>query len=852
MPPKKPTIRRITSTGKRAGGSPPPGQRRPVKTSKPRARKEPPAAPAARAAGRKSSEGSGRKKPAERAVGRKKPAGRPAGKKKTTGRTTSKKKPAARGASSAKPDRAVRRTQRVEPAAKTAGGRKTASAPPPAGDERGGTSTPAGGASQAKSDERLLNAGSKFPVVGIGASAGGLEAMRELFDKMPTNTHMAFVVITHHHPGHVTMLPELLGKVTKIPVIEIEDGIELQPNRVFVATGKPVTIENNILHEVEQTPVQRPPLPVDIFFRSLAEDRKHLAICIVLSGTGTDGSLGLRAIKAEGGLTIVQETQTARYTGMPSSAIATAQADRILPVGEMPQYLVAYAQSLSAPGAGREEAGSKEAPESELQEVFRLIRARTGHDFHGYKTNTLRRRIDRRMTVHCLTDIQAYVRFLKTNPLEVDSLFKELLVGVTSFFRDPQAFESLADNVLPTLMSGRRDGTDFRVWVVGGGTGEEAYTVSILLDEMANRFKKFFKFQVFSTDLDEDAIALARVGRYPEGIANDVPPDKLEHYFEKENGTYRISKRIRDMVIFAPQNVISDPPFTKLDLVACRNVMIYMNSELQKQLLPLFHYSLKPNGILMLGPSESIGGHNELFETLSKKYKIYRRREGTRETLPGLPLLSRKSELRTHFKSKAPDSAVHQSRFGEPTEHLLLDRFVPLAVLVNRQFEVVYVHGRTGLYLELAAGRPPWNITDMAREGLREHLVSILRQVTKKGGEIVRRGVSVKSNGGWTEVDLSATMLLEPENMAGLILVTFRTPERGGGADDTNGLSRGDRDANMEKELQDTRHMLQTTVEELEASNEELRSTNEELQSANEELQSINEELETSKEELQS
>jgi two-component system CheB/CheR fusion protein len=692
-------------------------------------------------------------------------------------------------------------------------------------------------------------------VVGIGASAGGLEALRELFGAMPTDTGMAFVVVTHHHPGHTTMLPELLSKDTEMQVVEIHDGMELEPNRVYVATGKPISVENNILRESTSDTGRTPMLPIDFFFRSLAEDRKHLAVCIVLSGTGTDGSLGLKAIKGEGGMAMVQEAHSARYAGMPSSAIATAQADYIVPVAKIPERLVAYGDNLVATKTVPDSGKATKERNGAMQDVFRMVRARTGHDFSAYKASTLLRRIDRRLNVHRLKKVQDYVRLLKNNPQEISILFKEFLIGVTSFFRNPQAFESLTGGALRDLLSIRPEGSGFRAWVVGCGTGEEAYTVAILVHETAKQLDKRFDFQVFATGLDHDAIEFARTGRYPAGIANDVPPDKLERYFDKEDSMYRIRKEIRDMVIFAPQNVISDPPFTKLDFIACRNVLIYMNTALQNRLLPLFHYALKLDGLLMLGPSETIGTFGELFDTLDKKNKIYRRRETAVTVLPELTIHNRKHELfRGYGERHQLHPEKHPRQLGDAAQRTLLDRYVPAAVIVSPQNEVLFVHGRTAPYLEPAPGEPPWNVLDMARKGLRDRLATALREAAVENSEVVRHGIRVKTNGGQVTVDLSVMRLKEPQSLAGSTLIIFRSSPPEAGPEEKVKDAEGDdsRVSDLERELQYTKESLQTTVEELETSNEELKSTNEELQSTNEELQSTNEELETSKEEMQS
>lgn len=437
-----------------------------------------------------------------------------------------------------------------------------------------------------------------FPVVGIGASAGGLEALEELLDNMPADTGMAFVVVTHQHPGHTSLLPELLGRDTEMPVTEAADGTVLEANHVYVAPpGWHLAMLNGTVHRMELASEPAPRLPIDYFFRSLAQDQKERAICIVLSGTGTDGTLGLRAIKGESGMAMVQEPQSARYAGMPASAQGTGLADYVLSPAAMPQQLVAYArgpylssrtrQSLDGVGSGQPKSGDfgyesadfGYVPAEPMQKIFLLLRNRTGHDFSDYKANTIRRRIERRMNVHQLEKPKQYVRYLQENPHEIDTLFKELLISVTSFFRDPESWEALAAGPLPELLKSRPDNYTLRAWVPGCATGEEVFSLAIVFRECMDRIDRHFDVQVFGTDLDSAAVDAARLGQFPSGIGVDVSPKRLERYFTHEDSIYRIRKEVREMAVFAPQNVIKDPPFTKLDLLSCRNLLIYLNAD---------------------------------------------------------------------------------------------------------------------------------------------------------------------------------------------------------------------------------------------------------------------------------
>jgi two-component system, chemotaxis family, CheB/CheR fusion protein len=699
----------------------------------------------------------------------------------------------------------------------------------------------------------------RFPVVGIGASAGGLEALDDLLEHMPPDTGMSFVVVTHQHPGHTSLLPELLGKCTTMPVVQAKDGARLRPNCVYVAPpGGYVAVLRSHLHLMEGPAKKEiPPLPIDFFFRSLAADQKERAICIILSGTGSDGTLGLKAVKGESGMAMVQEVKSARYAGMPSSAIATSLTDYIQPPAAMPAQLIAYAKGVLQ--YGRLSEAEERVPEMEqpLQKVFLLLRTRTGHDFSSYKMSTMRRRIERRMNVHQISRAAQYVRFLQENPHEIDILFRELLIGVTNFFRDPEAFEVLAGDPLRDLFKDRTDNGTIRIWVPGCSSGEEAYSLAILFREAVRKLNRSFETQVFGTDLDTEAIEAARQGRYPAGIAIDVGPERLKEYFSLQDASYQIRKQIREMCIFAPQNLIKDPPFTKLDLISCRNLLIYLNSDLQKRLLPIFHYALKPGGILFLGPSETIGAYGGLFEVLDKRWKIYRRRElPVGHPLPEIPAQPA-GRLHGEQTPGLPGRRTREVRISSLVEGLLLARFAPASVVINERGDIVYIHGRTGAYLEPGSGQPRMNILEMAREGLKIGLASAMREAMAQDSEAIREHVRVRSNGEFTYVNLSVARISEPEAVRGLLLVMFRPSlagaskqgPKGKGGKSATGPSRMQE---VERELRYTKESLQTTVEELETSNEELKSTNEELQSTNEELQSTNEELETSKEELQS
>ncbi len=697
-----------------------------------------------------------------------------------------------------------------------------------------------------------------LPIVGLGASAGGLEALEKFFAQVPPDCGIAFVVVTHLHPGHVSLLPELLGKCTRMRVKTAANGMAVEPNTVYMSLPKGyLAILHGTLHVTEPDETGLLRLPIDHFFRSLAEDQKERAIGIVLSGTGTDGTLGLKAIKGAAGMTMAQEPNSAKYGGMPASAIATGVVDYILPVERLPQQLVAYNNGpylASAASDLADDAGLSEP----LQKIIVLLRAHTGNDFSLYKVNTIRRRIERRINVHQLPGPQQYLRLLQENPHELDLLFNELLIGVTSFFRDPEAFTALAKLALPKLLTDRPEDSPVRVWVAGCASGEEAYSLAMLLQESMDHLKQHYPVQIFGTDLDNAAIEAARTGLYPEGIARDVRPQRLARFFLKEEISYRIKKEIREMVIFAPQNVLKDPPFTKLDLVACRNLLIYVKPGAQERLLSLFHYALKPGGVLFLGSSESLTGLGDHFAVMNKKWKIFARKDAAgRFALPHeftAPSVTRPEAS----ASGVPDPVAHtrKQQLATLLEKTLLSRFAPASVIANDRGDILHIHGRTGDYLEPATGQPRLNVLEMAREGLRIELPAALRRAASQKGEVVHEGVRVKTNGDFVCVRLTVIKLTEPESVRGLFLITFQ-PEPGvkrpaGKAARTAAKTHPGRIPELERELQFTKETLQGTVEELETSNEELKSTNEELQSTNEELQSANEELETSKEEMQS
>lgn len=695
-----------------------------------------------------------------------------------------------------------------------------------------------------------------LPVVGIGASAGGLEALEEFFRRLAPDTGMAFVVIQHLDPDHQDIMPELLQRFTAMPVIQAGDGMGLEPNSVYVIPpSKYLSLLDGVLYLLEPTEPRGRRLPIDFFFRALADERHERSVGVILSGMGSDGTLGLRAIKEQAGLALVQEPQSARFDAMPRSAIDAGLADIVAPAGELPDSIVAYARHLRADGRplrlkppeGAADAGS-------LEKILILLRNHAGHDFSLYKKSTVYRRIDRRMGIHQIDTIAGYLRYVTDNPQELNLLFKELLIGVTSFFRDPEAWVCLQKKVLPELLAAApAAGKAMRAWVAGCSTGEEAYSLAMAFRETLDQAmpRGRFSLQIFATDLDPDAIERARQGYYPADIAADVTPERLARFFVEEGSGYRISKEIREMVVFAPQNVIMDPPFTKLDILCCRNLLIYLGAELQRKLMPLFHYSLCPGGVLFLGSAETVGAFTDLFVPIEGKARLFRRIGG-----PSLAVdfPSRHPQIPVALPEEIKEKDSPQN-LQALADRVLLQQFAPAAVLVNRDGDILYINGRTGKYLEPAAGKANWNIYAMAREGLREELEVCLPKVLRSGERSVSRQLRVGSDGGApVAVDLTIQPIDEPALLRGMLLLVFSdvpTPPAEP-VSDRRRPARGSRVAELELALQQARQETQAIREEMQTSREELKSTNEELQSTNEELQSTNEELTTSKEEMQS
>jgi two-component system CheB/CheR fusion protein len=695
-----------------------------------------------------------------------------------------------------------------------------------------------------------------FPIIGLGASAGGLEAFEQFFRHIAPDSGMAFILVSHLDPGRASMLTEILQRTTTMTVLEAQDQMIITPNRVYVI---PPNRDLAVFHGTIQLSVpeghrgQR--MPIDFFLRSLAEDLGERAIGVILSGSGSDGTLGLRAIIGAGGVSFVQDPVTAKYDGMPASVIQAGLATFILRVEQMPEQLVLYKKTFFEKKI--KSALPPPTTTGALDKIMMIVRSKTGHDFSLYKQSTIRRRIERRMNVHNIEDTDTYARFLKEDISEAQLLFKEFLINVTSFFRDPEAFTMLKKDILPALFAQKPENYCFRIWVPGCATGEEPYSIAILFREFMDEIKQEYKVQIYGTDIDEDSIRIARSAIYPANISLDVSPERLRRFFVKEETGFRVKKDIREMVIFATQNAIKDPPFTRLDFLSCRNLLIYLEAELQGRLFPAFHYALKPGGVLFLSHSESIGSFTDLFAPISKKWKFFRARESLSRPRTGI---AHELTWRGDLTERGSDEVVREAKetnFSELTKQVLLQSYAPPSVVTDEKGNILFFYGDTGKYLRPAPGQASLNVIEMAREGLQMELRTAIQRVVKQKKPVIRKDLLVKTNGVRQGVNLTVKPVTGLEAPKGLLLVGFQEA----GPQVRARPTRAGRPARkvestqleeLEKELLYNKESHQSTIEELQAANEELNSANEELQSLNEEMQSTNEELETSKEELQS
>jgi two-component system CheB/CheR fusion protein len=697
-------------------------------------------------------------------------------------------------------------------------------------------------------------------IVGVGASAGGLEALEQFLGPVPRGCDLAFVVVQHLDPTRKGIMVELLQRATAMPVVQIKDRMTVKAGHVYVIPpNRDLSILHGVLHLLEPTAPRGRRLPIDSFFRALADDQRKRSVGVILSGMGADGTMGLRAIKEKGGAVFVQTPASAKFDSMPRSAVDLGVADGMAPAEQLVGRIAAFLK-LAPSATTRSAKAVGDEDRSGLEKIVLLLRTQTGHDFSLYKKSTIHRRIERRMGLHQLSKIADYVRYLRENPSEAELLFKELLIGVTSFFRDPAVWEQLKNDVIPALLVARPKGGLLRAWVAGCSTGEEAYSLAIVVREALEQVKPEARFslRVFATDLDKAAINRARLGVYPGRIDADVSEARLRRFFVPEERGYRVGKEIREMVTFAAQNLVMDPPFTKLDMLTCRNLLIYLESDLQKKLLPLFHYSLSPGGVLLLGSSETIGPASEYFTALPGKTRLYRRRDmllrGSPVEFPSAFVHTRADATTTLARPVVQPSAPNLQAL---TEALLLRGFAPVAVLTTDNGDILYFSGKTEKYLELAAGKANLNVFTMAREGLgtvlNEAFTKVLRQKT---AVTLNAAVKAGPDGGTHSVDVTVQSLDEPAALRGMVLIVFSAVATAAARELPIKSSRATTQTRrldaLALDLQESREDLRTTREEMQTSQEELKSTNEELQSTNEEMQSTNEELTTSKEEMQS
>jgi two-component system CheB/CheR fusion protein len=701
--------------------------------------------------------------------------------------------------------------------------------------------------------------GGYFPIVGIGASAGGLEAFEGFFKACPADTGMSFVLVSHLSPDHQSLLSEILQRRTSMPVTQVIDQNKVEPNHVYVIPpDRDMIIHNCVLHLSKSEVPHGQRLPIDCFFRSLADEQAERAVGIILSGTASDGTLGLRAILGVGGVCMVQTPATAKYDGMPQSAINAGYATHILNVEAMPAILI----ELSRQSAYRMKVPQLLTNDklNSLNQILQQIRNITGHNFSLYKKSTITRRIERRMALHHINDFTVYLRFLKKSPSEVHTLFKELLINVTSFFRDAEAFAVLKRDILPALLVNKPEDYVIRVWVAGCASGEEAYSIAMVLREWMDEAHQYFKVQIYATDLDELSINRARTGSYLVSIEQDVTPERLKRFFTADDYGYRINKDIREMVVFAVQSVIKDPPFTRLDLLSCRNLMIYLEQEQQDKLIPIFHYALKPNGVLLLSNSESIANHTSLFKPLNRKWKFYQAsKTATKLSLTAIGSLTMPPPTTPEVQKILPAKKT-VINVADLSNRMLLNSYAPASVTTDAMGNILYVHGDTNRYLRTPSGPVTTNVVEMAHNDLHIPLETAL-QAAMQGESTLSREVTLNTRENVLRMILSLRLLPLPTSESNaderLRLISFqelpRLPTAKRGRSKLVSTSEEHRRIELlERNLAYASEKQQAVIDEQQATNEELKSANEELQSTNEELQSSNEELETSKEELQS
>ncbi len=714
--------------------------------------------------------------------------------------------------------------------------------------------------SRENAGERAASAAPNFPVVGVGASAGGLEAFTWLLKALPDNPGMAFVLVPHLDPKHESAMTELLGRATGMPVLQVSDGMRLKPDHVYVIPpDRDMTIYDGMLRLERREPLPGLHMPVDTFFRSLAAELHSNAVGVILSGTASDGTLGVAAIKSEGGITFAQDSRSAKYDGMPNSAIASGCIDLVMPPDKIAQELTRIRHHPYV----TERMDRVDRPTGRMSRVFHLLKQVCRVDFSDYKPATIRRRVLRRMALRRIENLSDYVNLLQEDRNEVEALYGDILINVTSFFRDPGAFQALRETVYPAILKDRTPAETIRIWVPGCSTGEEAYSHAIALLEYLSDTRSDASVQILATDLSLSAVRRARIGIYKESIRTDVSADRLKRFFNKIDSGYQISKTVRDMCVFANQNVFSDPPFSHIDILSCRNVLIYLSQVLQKRVIPIFHYALRPGGFLMVGSTEGLVGTGaELFELVHRKHKIYRKRAVPSPVAFGVPPEHFDPTIVTTepvTPMTKPEPVRTPIELQREADRLLLTRYVPAAVVVSADLEVLQTRGNASRYLELPSGKASLNILKMIKAGLLFELQNALDEVKKTGEPVRKENLQMEANGGFATVSLEVIPFQAPAQSVTSFVIVFEPSEPKEQEELPAVRKRLEpQDAKdklinrLKHELTATKEYQQSIIEALEASNEELQSANEEIHSGNEELQSTNEELQTSKEELES
>ena len=701
--------------------------------------------------------------------------------------------------------------------------------------------------------EPLTRSTNLFPVVGIGASAGGLDAFKKLLHAIPPNSGMAYVLVQHLDPNHESVLPELLQKVTNIPVSEITDDIKVEPNHIYIIPSNKILVANNGVLELSPRPATGKNvrnLPIDLFFASLAEVHQSHSIGVVLSGTASDGTAGLKAIKDHGGVTFAQDTKSAAYEGMPNSAVKAGVVDFILPPEKIPEKLLEVIKITTGNGSDENNISHKEA--NVFQQILSLLRIRKGPDFTYYKKTTIGRRILRRMALNKIEEPAAYLKYLRENKQELDVLFQDLLIPVTEFFRDHKVFDHLCKNIFPQLVKNKINGDPIRVWVAGCSTGEEAYSIAMCFKEILG--DKNDKVQIFATDISEPAIAKARSGIYSKSDVESLSPQRLREFFTKSNGDFRINKSLRDMCVFAIHNFLKDPPFGKMDFISCRNVLIYMEPYLQKKALTTFHYALNTKGFLLLGKSETISSVANLYASVAKNDKLFSPKDVQGKFML---LASQRSEQNLQSTIDKSKEETNRTDFQKAADDILLSKYTPAGVVINEMFDIVHYRGKTYQYLEQLSGKPTHNLLKLAKDSLAFELRNILHKAKKDKASVSKENISFEHNNSLRNITTEAIPLntIDPHYLI-LFNEVQDKPQKIKSTKTINGKTKKDdkdlRIQQLERELVQTHEDIRSITEEQEAANEELQSANEELLSSSEELQSLNEELETGKEELQS